>query len=229
MRFAAMLALGLMLTGAAQAQVTDQTRAANAQMSQTLPWADREDEDFASRGFIAQWDQPQIRAADGHVVWDFNAYNFLTPDVPETVNPSLWRQARLLARAGLFQVSDRVYQVRGFDVSNMTIVVGDTGLIIIDPLTSTEVASAALALARRTIGDRPVRAVIYTHSHVDHFGGYPAFGQLLGGLQGFQHRGAPADQGDVVAFAQGEGRAQRQGFAIVSDWFFQQPVQPGGL
>lgn len=171
MRFAAMLALGLMLTGAAQAQVTDQTRAANAQMSQTLPWADREDEDFASRGFIAQWDQPQIRAADGHVVWDFNAYNFLTPDVPETVNPSLWRQARLLARAGLFQVSDRVYQVRGFDVSNMTIVVGDTGLIIIDPLTSTEVASAALALARRTIGDRPVRAVIYTHSHVDHFGG----------------------------------------------------------
>ena len=171
MRFAAMLALGLMLTGAAQAQVTDQTRAANAQMSQTLPWADREDEDFASRGFIAQWDQLQIRAADGHVVWDFNAYNFLTPDVPETVNPSLWRQARLLARAGLFQVSDRVYQVRGFDVSNMTIVVGDTGLIIIDPLTSTEVASAALALARRTIGDRPVRAVIYTHSHVDHFGG----------------------------------------------------------
>lgn len=171
MRFAAMLALGLMLTGAAQAQVTDQTRAANAQMSQTLPWADREDEDFASRGFIAQWDQPQIRAADGHVVWDFNAYNFLTPDVPETVNPSLWRQARLLARAGLFQVSDRVYQVRGFDVSNMTIVVGDTGLIIIDPLTSIEVASAALALARRTIGDRPVRAVIYTHSHVDHFGG----------------------------------------------------------
>ena len=171
MRFAAMLALGLMLTGAAHAQVTDQTRAANAQMSQTLPWADREDEDFASRGFIAQWDQPQIRAADGHVVWDFNAYNFLTPDVPETVNPSLWRQARLLARAGLFQVSDRVYQVRGFDVSNMTIVVGDTGLIIIDPLTSSEVASAALALARRTIGDLPVRAVIYTHSHVDHFGG----------------------------------------------------------
>ena len=149
MRFAAMLAFGLMLTGAAEAQVTDQTRAANAQMSQGLPWADREDEDFASRGFIAQWDQPQIRAADGHVVWDFTAYNFLTPDVPETVNPSLWRQARLLARAGLFQVSDRVYQVRGFDVSNMTIVVGDTGLIIIDPLTSTEVASAALALARQ--------------------------------------------------------------------------------
>jgi alkyl sulfatase BDS1-like metallo-beta-lactamase superfamily hydrolase len=87
------------------------------------------------------------------------------------VNPSLWRHARLLTRAGLFQVSDRVYQVRGFDVSNMTIVAGDTGLILIDPLTSSEVAAAALALARRTLGDRPVRAVIYTHSHIDHFGG----------------------------------------------------------
>jgi len=171
MRFWAVMVLGLALTGAAQAQVSEATRRANAEMSQTLPWADREDEDFAQRGFITAWDEPQIRAADGRVVWDFTAYNFLTPDAPETVNPSLWRQARLLARAGFFQVSDRVYQVRGFDVSNMTIVVGESGLIIIDPLTSAETAQAALALARRTLGDRPVRAVIYTHSHVDHFGG----------------------------------------------------------
>src|SRR5690606_38336724 len=125
----------------------------------------------ASRGFVAAWDQPQIRAADGHVVWDFTAYNFLEGAAPETVNPSLWRHAGLLARAGLFRVTDRVYQVRGFDVSNMTIIVGDTGLILVDPLTSAEVASAALASARRTLGERPVRAVIYTHSHVDHFGG----------------------------------------------------------
>ena len=155
----------------AHAQATDATRAANAQMAQTLPWADREDEDFAARGFIAGWDQPQIRAADGRVVWDFSAYNFVQGQAPETVNPSLWRHAQLLARAGLFQVSERVYQVRGFDVSNMTIIVGDTGLIVIDPLTSREVAEAALALARRTLGDKPVRAVIYTHSHADHFGG----------------------------------------------------------
>ncbi|MCL4715628.1 MAG: MBL fold metallo-hydrolase [Hyphomonadaceae bacterium] len=171
MRFAAMFAFALALTGAAQAQVTDATRAANAELARTLPWSDREDEDFAARGFIAAWDQPQIRAADGHVVWDFTAYDFLQGDAPETVNPSLWRHAGLLARAGLFQVTDRVYQVRGFDVSNMTIIVGDTGLILVDPLTSAEVASAALTLARRTLGDRPVRAVIYTHSHVDHFGG----------------------------------------------------------
>lgn len=171
MRFVAMLAFALALTSAAQAQVTDATRAANAELARTLPWSDREDEDFAARGFVAAWDQPQIRAADGHVVWDFTAYNFLQGDAPETVNPSLWRHAGLLAHAGLFRVTDRVYQVRGFDVSNMTIIVGDTGLILVDPLTSTEVASAALTLARRTLGERPVRAVIYTHSHVDHFGG----------------------------------------------------------
>src|SRR5690606_4077094 len=157
--------------GPAHAQASAATRARNAALSGALPWSDREDEDFAARGFIAAYDEPQIRAADGRVVWDFTAYGFLEGEAPETVNPSLWRHARLLARAGLFQVSERVYQVRGFDVSNMTIIVGETGLIIVDPLTSAEAASAALALARRTLGERPVRAVIYTHSHVDHFGG----------------------------------------------------------
>lgn len=157
--------------GQAYAQATDSTRAANAATAQTLPWADREDEDFAARGFVAAPEAPQIRGADGRVVWDFTAYDFLQGDAPETVNPSLWRHARLLTRAGLFQVAERVYQVRGFDVSNMTIIVGDNGLILIDPLTSREAAEAALALARRTLGDRPVRAVIYTHSHADHFGG----------------------------------------------------------
>jgi len=171
MRFVAVLALVCALPSAASAQVSDATRAANAEMSQTLPWSDREDEDFASRGFIAAWDQPQIRTADRRVVWDFTAYDFLRGEAPDTVNPSLWRHAGLLTRAGLFQVRERVYQVRGFDVSNMTIIVGDTGLIIIDPLTSAETAAAALALARRHIGNLPVRAVIYTHSHVDHFGG----------------------------------------------------------
>ncbi|ANP47154.1 alkyl/aryl-sulfatase [Candidatus Viadribacter manganicus] len=159
------------LTGAASAQVSEATRAANAAFAQTLPWADREDEDFANRGFVVANDAQQIRTADGNVAWDFSVYNFLHGDAPDSVNPSLWRHAQLLARAGLFRVTDRVYQIRGFDVSNMTIVIGDTGLIIIDPLSSSETAAAGLALARRTIGDRPVRAVIYTHSHLDHFGG----------------------------------------------------------
>lgn len=171
MRAIAALLLTAALATSAHAQATEATRAANAEMARALPWADREDEDFASRGFIAGPEAPQIRAADGALVWDFAAYDFLQGDAPETVNPSLWRHARLIAHAGLFQVSDRVYQVRGFDVSNMTIVVGDTGLIIIDPLTSRETAAAALQLARRAVGDRPVVAVIYTHSHADHFGG----------------------------------------------------------
>jgi alkyl sulfatase BDS1-like metallo-beta-lactamase superfamily hydrolase len=171
MRALAATFIALALTTTASAQVSDATRAANAAFSQTLPWADREDEDFAVRGFVAAYDQPQIRGAAGNVVWDFTVYNFLQGEAPASVNPSLWRHAQLLTRAGLFRVTDRVYQIRGFDVSNMTIVIGDTGLIIIDPLTSSEVAAAGLALARRTIGDKPVVAVIYTHSHVDHFGG----------------------------------------------------------
>jgi alkyl sulfatase BDS1-like metallo-beta-lactamase superfamily hydrolase len=172
MRVILAAALMCVFGGAASAQVSEATRASNAAFSQTLPWGDREDEDFATRGFISAYDQPQIRTADGsRVVWDFTAYDFLRGAAPDTVNPSLWRHAQLLARAGLFRVTDRVYQIRGFDVSNMTIVVGDTGLIIVDPLSSAETAAAGLALARRTLGDKPVVAVIYTHSHIDHFGG----------------------------------------------------------
>ncbi len=159
------------LAQTAHAQATDATRAANAVVARALPIGDVEDEDFANRGLALAPQELQIRAADGRVVWDFNAYSFLQGDAPETVNPSLWRHARLLTRAGLFRVREGIYQVRGFDVSNMTIVVGQTGLIVIDPLTSSETAAAAMALARRVIDDRLVVAVIYTHSHVDHFGG----------------------------------------------------------
>jgi alkyl sulfatase BDS1-like metallo-beta-lactamase superfamily hydrolase len=171
MRTLAATFLALALTTTASAQVSDATRAANAAFAQTLPWSDREDEDFAARGFIAGPEFAGIGATDGRIVWNFRAYDFLQGDPPETVNPSLWRHARLLTRAGLFRVSERVYQVRGFDVSNMTIIVGDTGFIIIDPLTSMETARSALQLAHHHLGNRPVRAVIYTHSHVDHFGG----------------------------------------------------------
>lgn len=171
MRFILAALLACTLATSAHAQASDATRAANAAVLATLPLGDREDEDFARRGLVAPPDQPDIRAADGHLVWNFHAYDFLAGRAPETVNPSLWRHAQLLAVSGLFRVSDRVYQVRGFDVSNMTIVVGDTGLIVIDPLTSSEAAAAALTLARRTLGDKPVLALIYTHSHADHFGG----------------------------------------------------------
>jgi alkyl sulfatase BDS1-like metallo-beta-lactamase superfamily hydrolase len=163
--------VALLATGAAADTATPFTRDANRAVFATLPMEDREDEDFATRGFIAASPDAQIRTADGRIAWDFTSYANISGPAPDTVNPSLWRHAQLLTKHGLFKVSDRIFQVRGFDVSNMTIVVGDTGLIIIDPLTTAEVAKAALTLARTAVGDKPVRAVIYTHSHADHFGG----------------------------------------------------------
>ncbi len=134
-------------------------------------FANRQDFEFADRGFVATRADPKILAADGHVVWDLAAYDFLKAPAPTSVNPSLWRQAQLLSRHGLFKVMDGVWQVRGFDVSNVTFIAGAHGWILIDPLTSMEVAKAALELANAQLGARPVVAVIYTHSHADHFGG----------------------------------------------------------
>lgn len=159
---------------AASAQDTpiasDATIASNAAVAAALP-ADREDEEFAARGLVASPRERLIRDEKGNVVWDFGAYDFVTGPAPETVNPSLWRHTGLLAKAGLFKVHERIYQVRGFDLANMSIIIGKTGLILVDPLTSVETAGAALALARETLGDKPVVGVIYTHSHADHFAG----------------------------------------------------------
>ena len=144
---------------------------ANAEQRGLLPFADTADFADADRGFIAALDPCVITAADGRVVWDNDAYGFLRDDAPPSVHPSLWRQSTLAAKQGLYEVVEGIYQVRGLDLSNITFIEGDTGLIVIDPLISTETAAAALALYREHRGDRPVVAVIYTHSHVDHFGG----------------------------------------------------------
>jgi alkyl sulfatase BDS1-like metallo-beta-lactamase superfamily hydrolase len=132
---------------------------------------DRTDFEDADRGFIAKLDPGVVRAADGRVIWDNDAYTFLEGDCPDTAHPSLWRQGQLVSRQGLFEVTDGIYQIRGLDLSNMTLVEGDGGVIVIDPLISAECAAAGLALYREHRGARPVSAVIYTHSHVDHFGG----------------------------------------------------------
>ncbi|MBB2993757.1 alkyl sulfatase BDS1-like metallo-beta-lactamase superfamily hydrolase [Mycolicibacterium iranicum] len=150
---------------------TPTIEAAHRDQSEGLPFTDTRDFADADRGFIAAQQPCVIKAADGRVVWDNDVYAFLTGDAPTTVHPSLWRQSTLAAKQGLYEVVDGIYQVRGFDLSNITFVEGDTGIIVIDPLVSTEVAAAALALYRQHRGDRPVVAVIYTHSHVDHFGG----------------------------------------------------------
>ncbi len=157
---------------AAASAVTEATRLANAKAAAALPADDGEDADFASRGFIGTHLAPSIPRDDGKgTAWDFAALDALKGPVPATVEPSLWRHSLLLAKHGLFKVRDRVYQVRGFDISVMTVIVGDSGYIIVDPLTTTETARAAFQLVKRHLGDRPVKAVIYTHSHGDHFGG----------------------------------------------------------
>ncbi len=144
----------------------------SAHRERALPFDDTTDFDSADRGFIAALSPCVIRAADGRVVWDNDSYSFLSGPAPATVHPSLWRQSTLAAKQGLYEVVPGIYQVRGLDLSNVTFVETDTGIIVIDPLVSTEVAAAALALYRtHRGGDRPVVAVIYTHSHVDHFGG----------------------------------------------------------
>ena len=158
-------------SGAPKAARPD-TKKANAAVLKKLNFADREDFRDARRGFIAAPESAVIKDDKGNVVWDLNAYGFLKQKkAPETVNPSLWRQARLNMIAGLFKVVDHVYQVRGLDMSDMTIIEGRKGVIVIDPLISTETARAAIGLYYKHRGKRPVMAVIYTHSHVDHWGG----------------------------------------------------------
>src|SRR5215207_6983948 len=163
--------LEALMTAETPALATPEIAEANAALRMRLPFANTEDFDDARRGWMGSLSDPVIRATDGTVVWDAGAYAFLDAECPNTVNPSLWRQSQLAAIHGLFEVADGIYQVRGLDLSDMTIVEGDTGVIVIDPLISTECAAAALGMYRAHRGDRKVVAVIYTHSHVDHFGG----------------------------------------------------------
>ena len=136
-----------------------------------LPYEDRTDFEDADRGLIGALVPCVVKDGSGAVVWDNDQFAFLAGDCPDTADPSLWRQSQLCAKHGLYAVTDGIYQVRGLDLSNMTLIEGDTGVIVIDPLVSVEVAAAALALYRTHRGNRPVTAVIYTHSHIDHFGG----------------------------------------------------------
>ncbi|MDO9473897.1 MAG: alkyl sulfatase dimerization domain-containing protein [Caulobacter sp.] len=170
---AAILMASVLLAGPVAAAEAPSAATLKAQkaLKDSLPFADRQDYDFATRGFVGTRADPVIRRADGGVAWDLTAWDFITGEAPGTVNPSLWRQAELLRKNGLFQVSDTIWQVRGFDISNATFIKGETGWIVIDPLTTAETAAAALALVNEKLGARPVVAVIYTHSHTDHFGG----------------------------------------------------------
>ena len=150
---------------------SEATVAAQKMVAASLPAEDGRDAEFADRGFIATRRDPIIRMADGKPVWNLGAYDWMDGEAPSTVNPSLWRHMKLLRKHGLYKVADNLWQVRGFDVSNMTVIKGETGWILIDPLTTKEAAAAALELINQQLGQRPVTGVIYSHSHGDHYGG----------------------------------------------------------
>ncbi|WUW19822.1 MBL fold metallo-hydrolase [Streptomyces sp. NBC_01463] len=136
-----------------------------------LPFEDTTAATNADRGFIAALPDPVVKDESGKVVFDTAAYAFMDAECPDTANPSLWRQGGLCARSGLYEVTEGIYQIRGVDLSNMTLVEGDSGVVVVDPLMSVETAAAGLALYRAHRGERAVKAMIYTHSHGDHFGG----------------------------------------------------------
>jgi alkyl sulfatase BDS1-like metallo-beta-lactamase superfamily hydrolase len=137
-----------------------------------LPFADTADFDDAARGFLGTIHHAKVTSAQGRAVWSLEPYGFLSEaEAPATVNPSLWRQSRLNMHHGLFEVVPGVYQVRGLDIANMTLIEGDSGVIVVDTLTSIEGARAAMELYVKHRGRRPVAAVIFTHTHTDHWGG----------------------------------------------------------
>ncbi|WP_076540502.1 alkyl/aryl-sulfatase [Shewanella sp. UCD-KL21] len=153
---------------------TEHTQKANAAVLKALPFNDKQDFDNAKRGFIAKPDVVTIKDANGNVVWDLEQYkSYISDDKasPDTVNPSLWRNSQLVLHHGLYEVTENIYQVRGFDLSNITFIKGDKGWIVFDPLISPETAKASLDLINKHIGERPVVAIVYSHSHIDHYGG----------------------------------------------------------
>jgi alkyl sulfatase BDS1-like metallo-beta-lactamase superfamily hydrolase len=146
--------------------------AQQAAMLDALPFSDTRDFDDAARGFLGTIEHARIANSQGRVIWSLEPYGFLSEaKAPATVNPSLWRQSRLNMNHGLFEVVPGVYQVRGLDIANMTLIEGDSGVIVVDTLTSIEGASAAIELYFKHRGKRPVAAVIFTHTHMDHYGG----------------------------------------------------------
>ena len=166
------------LTAAAASELTAESKPAtqytidaNQEVYALLDFEDTAEFENATKGQIASPDTLDIYDENGKLVWSQTVYAFLDQDAPDTANPSLWRDTQLNHIYGLFEVTDGIYQVRGYDMSNVTFIKGDTGWIVVDPLMSVECAQAALALVEENLGTFPVKAVIYSHSHVDHFGG----------------------------------------------------------
>ena len=191
--------IGAVFTAAAQdhfnpkgAPASNHTAALQEALRESLPFDDTRDFEESRRGFIAAPDSKQILGAQGNVVWDMGRYDFLLGGEQfDSMHPSLQRQATLNMNFGLYEVvPDFIYQVRGFDLANMTLIRGETGWILFDVLLSSETAAAALKLANEQLGELPVKAVVYSHSHIDHFGGVLGVTSL-----------EEVNRGDVAVFA----------------------------
>ncbi|MNF30215.1 Metallo-beta-lactamase superfamily protein [compost metagenome] len=154
-------------------EATAATKQANDALYKQLPFANKTDFTDAHKGFIAPLPDAVIKGEQGNVIWDPKQYAFIKEGekAPDTVNPSLWRQAQLINISGLFEVTEGIYQIRNLDLSNMTIIEGKEGVTVVDPLVSAETAKVGMELYFKQRGKKPVVAVIYTHSHVDHYGG----------------------------------------------------------
>ena len=217
---------------------TDYTKKENEQVYALLDFEDEQELEFAKKGLIAAPDQLEIADDEGKVVWSQSAYAFLEEDAPDTANPSLWRNAQLNHLYGLFEVTDGIYQVRGYDMTNITFVEGDTGWIVFDPLMSVECSKAALALVNENLGQRPVKGIVISHPHVDHYGGIKGIiseeesadipiivpegfhehavsenvyaGNAMGRRAGYQY-GTILDSGETGSLAIGIGMGQSKG------------------
>lgn len=217
---------------------TDYTKKENEQVYALLDFEDEQEMEFAKKGLIAAPDQLEIADDEGKVVWSQSAYAFLEEDAPDTANPSLWRNAQLNHLYGLFEVTDGIYQVRGYDMTNITFVEGDTGWIVFDPLMSVECSKAALALVNENLGQRPVKGIVISHPHVDHYGGIKGIiseeesadipiivpegfhehavsenvyaGNAMGRRAGYQY-GTILDSGETGSLAIGIGMGQSKG------------------
>jgi len=150
---------------------TSYTSKANNDLLKYLPFSDQTDYENARKGFIATIDEGVIKLDNGQISYSMEQFDFIKGDAPAEANPSLWRQSELNSINGLFKVSDNIYQIRGFDLANMTLVKGKSGWIIIDPLTVPATSKAAMELVDEQLGKMPIKAVIFSHSHIDHFGG----------------------------------------------------------
>jgi len=155
-----------------QKEASEFTKEENDKIYALLDFEDKQEFEFAEKGLIASPDQLELKDEDGKVIWTQKAYEFLEVDkAPDSANPSLWRNSQLNHITGLFEVTDGIYQVRGYDLANITLVEGETGWIIFDPMLSVECAQAAMQLVEENLGKKPVKGIIISHTHVDHYGG----------------------------------------------------------